>query len=442
MNMNDIPLNERKAEAGAARYTLLRTAQGILAKAGLEWKEQHRTCWCSRSLKHGDEKVGVYRNQARDGATFSGLNRCGNIHTCPVCAAKVAELRRKQLSKAMVQHIANGQTPAQIKNKTPGTNSAYLLTFTFPHAADETLASLMERFDKARQKFQNSKQWKAFQKSAATVEVTRKLQGEYKTVKICGVVNSLEFTISQENGWHPHVHMLLFCKSQAFDEGSPAENGDLDSHRIQALKLLWVETLFKCGLGDPGKLNDMLIHALNVRGGEQAAEYIAKLGRDERWGASSEMARSHSKIGAAGEKWGVLHFTPFQLLVWAEQGDGWSVYRFREFAEAVEGKRALVWAPNLKTALGVADVDEDEWTKQDEPAPEQIFVGNINADQYATLLSRKFVPQFLIYAATCANDQADLDDYIASIKTIKQVAKGALLVKKFRGSGKSVLYNF
>ncbi|HLP99255.1 MAG TPA: protein rep [Sideroxyarcus sp.] len=405
--------NEQKAAAGAARYTLLRTAQGILAKSGLDWKEQHRTCWCSRSLKRGSETVDVFRNEARDGAAFAGLNRCGNLHTCPVCAAKIAELRRKQLSAAMVKHTQNG-------------GWAYLNTFTFPHEADEPLADLMKRFDKARAKFQNSKAWKSFKKEAGVI----------------GVVNSLEFTVSQENGWHPHVHMLMFTKSKrAFGEGAPVNNqGDLDSHRIQDLKLLWVQTLFKCGLGDQSKLTDMMNHALNVRGGEKAAEYIAKFGRDEKWGASSELARSHAKIGAAGERWGVLHFTPFQLLVWAGEGDAWSLHRFREFADAVEGKRALVWSPKLKALLEVEDVDEEAWAQQDEPAPEQILVGQITSEQFAVLLSRKRIPQFLEYAATSAADQADLDDYVESIKTLDKIASGAVLVKRFMGGGMSRIY--
>jgi len=410
------PVN--RAAAGAIRYRLLRTAQSILAVAGVEWKDQHRTCWCSRSLRRGDFGeggggfVGVFRNENRDGASLTGLNRCGNLHTCPVCAAKVGELRRKQLSAGMVQHVKNG-------------GAAYLLTLTFPHEADMALAESMAKFDKARQRFQNSRQWKSFKKSGA----------------VLGVVNSLEFTVSQENGWHPHIHALIFCKRKAFGEDVPVNvHGDLTSYQIEDLQHLWCNILFKVGLGDNSKLQDMLKHALNVRGGEMAAEYIAKFGRDERWGASSELARSHAKIGTAGERWGTLHFTPFQLLVWAEGGDGWAVHRFREYAEAVEGKRALTWSRGLKNALGVEDIDEEAWSANDDaPMAEQIQVGEITAEQFAEIMSRKQLPQFLEYVATCADNQQDLDDFIASLVELPRVASGALLIK--RKTGREVRYS-
>lgn len=405
------------------RYRLLRTAQSILAKSGLTWKEQHRTCWCSRSILYGDEgsgdggRVGFYRNEQRTNSSMRGLQRCGKLHTCPICAAKVAELRRKQLSAAMARHIENGQTPAQIRNQTPGKTTAYLLTQTFPHTSDEKLKELQIKFSKARAKFQNSRLWKAFRKNHGVI----------------GCVNSFEHTVSIENGWHPHVHMLVFSDAQAFNEGAPAENGDLNSPAIEELSNLWCKILLECGLGSKEKLNDMKLHALNVRGGEKAAEYIAKFGHDERWGASSEITKSHAKIGSAGERDGVMHFSPFQLLVWAEQGDGWAIHRFREFADEVDGKRALTWSPGLKAALGVCDVDEDEWAKNDENQPEQIYVGDLNAEQYSIVLSRKRQDELMEYVATCANSTEDLIEWVDCLRSIPPVASGQLLVKRREG---------
>jgi len=294
---NDPEAADRKSKAQAGRYQLMRTAQGLLWKKGNEWKEQARTCWCSRSMKRDTGTVSVYRNEDSSGATLTGLNRCGNIWTCPVCAAKVAEARRAELNDGLVSHLGNG-------------GAAYLMTLTFPHEADHPMAELLEKLGKARQRLQNSRAWKRIMADAGRI----------------GAVASLEVTISQENGWHPHLHLLIFANPQGFGEGEPMnEQGDLISPAIIELKHAWVNILLKTGLGEQRKLHDMLQHALNVRGGNQAAEYIAKYGRDERWGQSSEMTKHYAKQGGAGQRDGLDHFTPFQLLAWAGNGDEWSI---------------------------------------------------------------------------------------------------------------------
>jgi len=413
MKLNDLPKGTVKAAAAAGRYRLLRTAQSVLNVKGADWKEQHRTVWCSRSLKYFDETVGVFQNASKDGATLTGLNRCGCVHTCPVCAAKIGEHRRKELNAGMVAHVKNGGT-------------AYLFTYTFPHDRDMPLTDLLEKFDKARNGFQNSKKWKSLKKANKTI----------------GVVNSLEFTVSLENGWHPHLHMLVFCDKQGFghDEKIVSTHGDLDSRLIRELKKLWVERLFKAGLGDQSKITDMMEHALNVRGGEKAAEYIAKFGRDEHWGASSEMTRGHAKVGGAGQKWGLQHFTPFQLLVWAEAGDGWAIHRFREYAEAVAGKRALTWSPGLKKSLGIDDLTDEELSENDTPRPDQVKIGVLTGKQYAVLLSRRQVPEFIEYAGTCAVGQDCIDEFVEAVRTIPRQASGAILLKNRFGGGKTVAH--
>ena len=434
--------NDTAAGSIGYRYRLLRTAQSILAKSGATWKEQHRTCWCSRSLLFSDYgegnggRVDFYRNESRTNATMRGLQRCGNLHACPICAAKVGELRRKQLSAGMERHISNGQTAEQKKKQLPGSNSAYLITQTFSHdrcnhgegeKCDNCLDVLHERFSKARAKFQNSREWKRFREQQ----------------NVIGCVNSFEHTVSIENGWHPHVHMLVFCNAKAFDEGAAAENGDLTSPAIEKLNALWCKCLLDCKLGDKSKLNDMKKHAFNVRGGEKAAQYIAKYGHDEKWGASREMTQSHSKVGSAGTRDGHMHFTPFQLLIWADAGDAWAVHRFRDYAKAIEGKRALTWTPSttkdgvkipgLKEALDVQDVDEEQWAKNDENQPEQVYVGYLVAEQYAAIMKRKQLPEFLQYVATCAGSQDDLNDYIECLHDMPSIASGALLIKRKEG---------
>lgn len=402
MQRNDPEWADRKSKQQAGRYALMRTAQGLLWKKGNEWKEQARTCWCCRSMKREAGSVSVYRNEDGSGSSLTGLNRCGNIWTCPVCAAKVAESRRAKLSAALVKHLGNG-------------GAAYLLTLTFPHEADHQMAELLEKFTNARQQLQNSRKWKEVMKQAGRI----------------GSVTSLEVTISQEHGWHPHLHLLIFANVQGFGEGEPEnDQGDLISQAISELKTAWVNILLKTGLGDHRKINDMLDHALNVRGGNQAAEYIAKYGRDERWGQSSEMTRHYAKQGASGERDGLLHFTPFQLLTWAGNGDEWAIRKFIEYSDAIESKRAVTWSPGLKEALALQDDRTDEEIAADDAVmPEQIHVGDLLQEQYQTLFRHNRLPDFIRYVADSARCQEDLDDYVNAIKMTPATHSGAVVIR-------------
>lgn len=399
---NDPEYADRKSKQQAGRYALMRTAQGLLWKKGAEWRDQNRTCWCSRSMKRDTGTVSVYRNDDGSGTSLTGLNRCGNIWTCPVCAAKVAESRRAELSAALIAHLSNG-------------GAAYLVTLTFPHEADHPIAELLERFTNARQRLQNSRTWKRVMEEAGRL----------------GSVASLEVTISQENGWHPHLHLLVFAKEQAFAEGDPKnDQGDLISPAIIELKHAWVNILLKTGLGDQKKLHHMLDHALNVRGGNQAAEYIAKYGRDERWGQSSEMTRHYAKQGGAGQRDGLDHFTPFQLLAWAGNGDEWSTRKFIEYSEAIEGKRAVTWSPGLKKSLGVnSDLTDEEIAALDDVMPEQIHVGELEQEQYQALFRHNRLPDFIRYVAQSATCQADLDDYVNAIQLTPATHSGTVTIK-------------
>ena len=399
---NDPEYADRKSKQQAGRYALMRTAQGLLWKKGAEWRDQNRTCWCSRSMKRDTGTVSVYRNDDGSGTSLTGLNRCGNIWTCPVCAAKVAEARRAELNAGLVAHLGNG-------------GAAYLITLTFPHEADHPIAELLERFTNARQRLQNSRTWKRVMEEAGRL----------------GSVASLEVIISQENGWHPHLHLLVFAKEQAFAEGDPKnDQGDLISPAIIELKHAWVNILLKTGLGDQKKLHHMLDHALNVRGGNQAAEYIAKYGRDERWGQSSEMTRHYAKQGSAGERDGLLHFTPFQLLTWAGNLDEWATRKFIEYAAAIEGKRAVTWSPGLKKSLGVnSDLTDEEIAASDDVMPEQIHVGELEQEQYQALFRHNRLPDFIRYVAQSATCQADLDDYVNAIQLTPATHSGTVTIK-------------
>jgi Replication protein len=372
--------------------TLRRQAQTVLhVNDGRRHQDQHRTCWCARhSVTEGG--MPVFRRLDGGKARLAKVKTCGSVWACPVCAAKVAEKRRCELTYAMVQHQARG-------------GHAYLLTFTFPHYFGQALADLMAPFDKARQSFQNAKGWK-------------KLMGTDGTAGRVGGVTSLEVTYGAGNGWHPHLHMLVFCKAGAFEEGPADEQGRLSSKAIDYFRAQWVRQLEKRGLVDGGNRGWAGQYALDVRGGEKAAEYIAKWGHEERWGLSSELTSSHAKTGKR-DTWGSSdHYTPFQLLELSATGDGHATCAFREFVHAFDGKRMLTWSPGLKDHFGIADMsDEDAAAEAELTLNDEHQVGEISQEQLSHLIAWGQQGHFLAFVAEHGhqeNPQRLIDEWIAA----------------------------
>ena len=101
--------------------------------------------------------------------------------------------RRKELDLAVTAWVKHG-------------GRVELLTLTFPHEADMPLAELMPKFAKALQSFKNSKRYKAITKTAGRA----------------GNIRSLETTWGA-NGWHPHVHELVFLDGEILGKPSSKE---------------------------------------------------------------------------------------------------------------------------------------------------------------------------------------------------------------------------
>jgi len=374
-----------KSAAGQSnqRVTLLRAAQRLLFDPESGPHQQARTVWCGRIVL--GESVRVLRSVDGSGARTGGLHTCGSVWACPVCSRKVSEVRRAELLAGMATWRAASDL-----------NRVQLLTLTFPHDAGQALPDLLERFGLALRKFKAGAVW-------------RKFSAEHSRA---GSVRSLEVTHGA-NGWHPHSHELVFLRALPSDWWR-AE-----------LAAAWLRCLKAAGLDGAADAH-ILEHGLDLRGGDYAAEYVSKFGRDlEGWSVADELTRGHSKIGArsAGAVSRAaldVHVTPFQLLAWWQAGDVEAGALFREYARAFEGKRMLFWSPKLRQVLGVADLDDAEIAARlgrTEPLPDESPVGSLTPQQWAVIVSRGAQCDLLELAAMlddpCAEHrQACLDEFV------------------------------
>jgi hypothetical protein len=381
------------------KYSLTREAGRLLYNHDpkVSMKDQHRTCWCHRGTVSATGSIAVKRQTDGKSARMHGVTTCKSVWACPTCSAKICAVRQAELSDGMKYWVAQG-------------GYTWLMTLTFPHDRDMPLDVLLPKFGKAKAYFKNCKTYKRI-----LAKGVRK-----------GSVSSLEVTLG-ENGWHPHQHDLVFAAQDAFGVVREGEGGRLTSAAIDELKAAWYMALRKADLCEQHQMSDVLAHGLDVRGGQYAAEYIAKFGREQKWGLSREVTMHAAKVGSDTKG---AH--PFQLLAWAAEGDGLAAQQFREYAAAFEGKRMLSWSRGLKKDLTGQDEMTDEQAA-DAAMPAEETAGYINSAALSVLQSRKLLGNFLGYVAQyCTNPdtaQAEIDAYIEQAKEMTRTARGEVKVK-------------
>jgi hypothetical protein len=239
---------------------------------------------------------------------------CGSVWSCAVCAAKIAERRREELTAALDEARVRGWR-------------VLLVSYTFSHGRGDELRSTLGRFLAAYRGMSGNRPYK-------------RLCARYGVV---GSIKSLEVTWGAANGWHPHAHVLLFLDRDV---------SDLDAFRRE-LYAAWSGAAARHGLAMTEA------RGLDVRATWGAVEdYVAKWGHEPKgrpWGAEDELVKAHSKRGR-GER-----YTPWDLLRWVrDTGEAQPAALFREYAYTFKGRHQLEWSKGLRGELGVTAERSDE----------------------------------------------------------------------------------
>lgn len=285
-----------------------------------------RTAKCLR-WRQQNKAVEVWKSTGYDRAHYQGLQTCASVWACPVCSAKISERRRAELLALIEAHEAAGGV-------------VLMITRTVPHKLSDDLGELLANI--------------------ATAEKSYKAHRDYKTVMrafgLVGTVRALEVTHGQANGWHPHVHELVFL-------AQPVSLADLEDD----LSRIWAAAAVRAGLQSPTRA-----HGLTVQDGSKAAKYASK------WGLESEMTQWHRKRGKIESR------TPFDLLRdVAENDDAHSGRLFRQYAEAFHGRRQLVFSQGLKARYQISEVSDEELVERhDEDA---FLLGSLDVEQWRTV---------------------------------------------------------
>jgi hypothetical protein len=147
-----------------------------------------------------------------------------------------------------------------------------------------------------------------------------------------------------ENGWHPHVHELVFMGVKM----SPGACENLKNWLVER----WVDCLRK------EDYDASYEHGIDVRTADsKIADYIAKWGREPRemsWNIEHEITNAPRKTARRSG------LTPFELLEAYDIGDKRAEGLFLEYADAVSTRQQLVWSKGLRALLKLPEEITDQ----------------------------------------------------------------------------------
>lgn len=304
------------AECRLERYALQSVVRALLPNS--------RTAKCLRFRQSKSNGVDVYRSIKYKRSHYGGLQTCASVWACPVCSAKISERRRAELQTLIAAHEAAGGV-------------VLLVTRTGPHERKDNLEDLLEQFGNAEAGYKAHRDYKALMRSYGLV----------------GTVRAVEVTHGMANGWHPHVHELVFL-------ASPVHLPDLEDD----LSRIWCGAAVRAGLRHPSRA-----HGLTVQDGSKAAKYASK------WGLESELTQWHRKRGKIESR------TPFDLLRSViGDDDAHAAALFIQYAEAFHGRHQLQFSRGLKHRYQVAEVSDDALCqRQDEDA---VLLGSLDVESW------------------------------------------------------------
>jgi hypothetical protein len=323
--LEQLVASERRQSGRASRYAARRRLWAIT--------RSERVGRCGRSLNGSTDGLVVVRSNA-SGAFFSGLATCGSVHACPVCSAKIRQRRSVELEQGIAAHLATG-------------GSVLFVTATVRHGIGDdlrtTLAAVVDG-------------WRSIFQGREGMRVKRHF-------RIVGTVRALEVTWGQANGWHPHVHALLFVDGQLEDD---------DQLRLRRFMYgRWAHTVERKGTGRPD-----LEHGLDLRpvtDGAGVSEYLAKL--QDHFGAQKSAALEMTRQDIKTRRRDEGRWLPFDLLEPASQGEAWALKLWWTYEDVTKRRNALTYSPGLRARLGLGvDQGDEQLALEDENGVELLAI--------------------------------------------------------------------
>jgi len=173
----------RKVDTDAAEAARQRRRQRYrLQEAAAELRPgERRLRACCKVIPWHRERLAITETAEGD-ARYASLVRCGSWVQCPICASGICAARAIELSLGVATWLATG-------------GSVWLLTLTARHGRNDDLRAWLRAFTAAEKRMKQGRIWRRLREDDV----------------LAGTVRALEVTHGLQAGWHPHVHLMLFC---------------------------------------------------------------------------------------------------------------------------------------------------------------------------------------------------------------------------------------
>lgn len=329
---------------GPPRDLADRDAAGVLPRGErwklLRWQWEHsslpRLHHCR--LYSTGQLVAVCRGVG--GSYVSGVQTCGSIWSCPVCSAVIRTRRAMAIEAAARGWVDGGE----------GRWLAFL-TLTVRHSMRDRLADLYGALAAAWKVLRESRWW--------------------RRMRLDHVIRSAEVTFGM-NGWHPHLHLLLF-----------GHGAELAPEVADELSRRWREIVRGHGMDPTSLARGARLQAVTVDGAGAVGRYLSKVLDDDgrSWSVGSELARSDVKRSKRG-------VSPMELLYRASRGDALAARCWREYEQATFGRRCI----EASRGLALSRVADEDLVREDQGGE---VVLTIHADDYRRLAWAGWVPVLL-----------------------------------------------
>ncbi len=287
-------------------------ARALIAETCGDMGEADKVRACGVNVTAGLSDVAVEKSPQGHAFT-SGLQTCGSVWACPICSFKIRTKRAAELATAIAVHKANG-------------GSVLLLTLTTQHSHGEPLDVV----------------WDTVQECWAYVTSHsryRRLRDHHRM----GFVRSTE-VMHGRNGWHPHLHILLFVDGTV----GPFDRRDEYNNIAHVFHELWVHRMKSKYDRDVKSSIGVDLRPVKTDDAEGVGTYCTKAGY--------EVAMADGKEGRTRTS---RH--PFALAYDAvETGDKESIDLFRDWVKGSHNRQMWSWSKGLRQELGLAKEKTDE----------------------------------------------------------------------------------